>query len=108
MASVVAHKFYALTRAETLVYIFELEQPMNIEVDANEARTKLPELLRGIQVGNHYTITLRGDAVASLVSAQDDKHSDADAAPDSMPLFMTARVSAGAIDIRALINESLT
>ncbi len=31
-----------------------------------ETKTKLPELLRGIQAGNRYTITLRGQAVADL------------------------------------------
>ena len=42
---------------------------MNIKVGSYEAKTKLPELLRGVQEGNHYTITLRGEAVAELVPA---------------------------------------
>ena len=43
---------------------------MNIKVGSYEAKTKLPELLRGVQAGNHYTITLRGEAVAELVGAR--------------------------------------
>lgn len=37
---------------------------MNIEVGSYKAKTKLPELLRGVQGGNRYTITLRGGVVA--------------------------------------------
>ena len=33
---------------------------MNFLVGSYEAKTKLPELLRGVQSGKHYTITLRG------------------------------------------------
>ncbi len=40
---------------------------MKIEVGSYEAKTKLPELLRGVQTGKRYTITLRGEAVADLV-----------------------------------------
>ena len=48
---------------------------MNIKIGSYEAKTKLPELIRGVQAGNHYTITLRGEAVASLVPATHDRHS---------------------------------
>jgi len=40
---------------------------MGIEIGSFEAKTKLPELLRGVQEGAHYTITLRGKPVAELV-----------------------------------------
>ena len=40
---------------------------MHIEIGSYEAKTKLPELLRGVQVGNRYTITLRGAAVAGML-----------------------------------------
>ena len=43
---------------------------MKIEVGAYEAKTKLPQLLCGIQAGNRYTLTLRGMAVADLVPAE--------------------------------------
>lgn len=78
---------------------------MNIEVGSYEAKTKLPELLRGIQIGNRYTITLRGEAVADLVPAEGNKHSAAVAAVDDMLSFMRAHKSAGAVDLKALINE---
>ena len=78
---------------------------MNIEVGSYEAKTKLPELLRGVQVGNRYTITLRGEAVADLVPAQGNKLSDASTAVDEMRCFMRARKPMANIDLKALINE---
>lgn len=78
---------------------------MNIEVGSYEAKTKLPELLRGIQAGNRYTITLRGEAVADLVPAQVNKNSDAVAAVDDMLAFMRARKAGDGIDLKTLINE---
>jgi antitoxin (DNA-binding transcriptional repressor) of toxin-antitoxin stability system len=78
---------------------------MNIEVGSYEAKTKLPELLRGIKAGMRYTITLRGEAIAELVPAQGNKCSDAMAAADDMLSFMTAHKSAGGFDPKALINE---
>lgn len=78
---------------------------MNIEVGSYEAKTKLPELLRGVQGGNRYTITLRGEAVADLVPAQGNKMSDASAAVEEMRSFMQSRKPMAGIDIKALINE---
>ena len=40
---------------------------MFIEIGSYEAKTKLPELLREVQAGQCFTITLRGKPVASLV-----------------------------------------
>jgi antitoxin (DNA-binding transcriptional repressor) of toxin-antitoxin stability system len=78
---------------------------MNIEVGSYEAKTKLPELLRGIQAGNRYTITLRGEAVADLVPAQKNQGSDAVTAVDDMLSFMQAHKSGVDIDLKALIDE---
>lgn len=78
---------------------------MNIEVGSYEAKTKLPELLRGVQSGNRYTITLRGEAVAELVPAEESNHSDAAVAVDEMLGFMQARKPVGCVDLRALIEE---
>ena len=61
---------------------------MNIEIGSYEAKTKLPELLRGIQAGNRYTITLRGEPVADLVPAESSKGSDAIDAVDQMRQLM--------------------
>lgn len=78
---------------------------MNIEVGSYEAKTKLPELLRGIQAGNRYTITLRGEAVADLVPAESGKHSDVVAAVDDMLAFMQGHQSVRGLDLKTLINE---
>lgn len=78
---------------------------MNIEVGSYEAKTKLPELLRGIQAGSRYTITLRGEAVADLVPAQVNKQSAATAAVDEMHAFMRARKPVSAMDLKALKDE---
>lgn len=78
---------------------------MNIEIGSYEAKTKLPELLRGIQAGNRYTITLRGEPVADLVPAAGGKGGDAVAAVEQMrQLMMTAPPIKG-VDVRALIDE---
>lgn len=37
------------------------------EVASFDAKTRLPELLRGVQSGQRYTITVRGKPVADLV-----------------------------------------
>ena len=78
---------------------------MNIEVGSYVAKTKLPELLRGVQAGNRYTITLRGESIADLVPSEDNKFLDASAAADEMLDFMKIRRPVGGIDLKALINE---
>jgi prevent-host-death family protein len=78
---------------------------MNIKVGSYEAKTKLPELLRGVQEGKHYTITLRGEAVAALVPAHDDAPSDALAAVADMLSFMQTRKPVDALDLKVLIEE---
>jgi antitoxin (DNA-binding transcriptional repressor) of toxin-antitoxin stability system len=84
--------------AQTLDFLKE-------KVGSYEAKTKLPELLRGVQAGNHYTITLRGEAVAELVPAQFDISPDKGAAVDDMLAFMKKRKSLASINLKALINE---
>lgn len=76
---------------------------MNIEV--GEAKTKLPELLRGIQAGNHYTITLRGEAVADLVPLEQNKNADAAVAVAAMHAFIAAAVPVADVDQKALIED---
>jgi antitoxin (DNA-binding transcriptional repressor) of toxin-antitoxin stability system len=78
---------------------------MNIEIGSYEAKTKLPELLRGIQAGNRYTITLRGSPVAELVPPQGGKDGDAVAAVKQMRLLMTTNAPISGIIVKALINE---
>jgi prevent-host-death family protein len=78
---------------------------MNIEIGSYEAKTKLPELLRGIQAGNRYTITLRGEPVADLVPAEGSKDGDAIAAVDQMRQFMKSAPLIKGVDIKALIDE---
>lgn len=78
---------------------------MNIKVGSFEAKMKLPELLRGIQAGSRYTITLRGEAVADLVPAQGNKQAEATTAVDEMHAFMLARKPVSAIDLKALMDE---
>ncbi len=79
---------------------------MHIEMGSYEAKTKLPELLRGVQGGNRYTITLRGQAVADLIPAQGNKFSDTSLAVDEMRAFMLMRKQPMAsVNLKTLINE---
>ena len=78
---------------------------MNIEVGSYEAKTKLPVLLRGIQAGSRYTITMRAEGVADLWAAQSNKQAEATTAVDEMHAFMLARKPVSAIDLKALMEE---
>lgn len=78
---------------------------MNIEIGSYEAKTRLPELLRGILAGNRYTITLRGEPVADLVPAGSDKGGDAAAAVEQMRGLMLGAVPVRGVAIKALIDE---
>ncbi|MCL2525073.1 MAG: type II toxin-antitoxin system prevent-host-death family antitoxin [Betaproteobacteria bacterium] len=77
---------------------------MKIEVGAYEAKTKLPQLLRGVQVGKRYTITNRGVAIADLVPAEGAKRHEAAAAVAQMKVFMAKNALPG-WDIKKLIEE---
>ncbi len=78
---------------------------MKIEVGAYEAKTKLPELLRGVQSGKRYTITHRGEAIADLVPAKGAGRHDAAEAVEEMKRFMAAERPVKGVDIKALIEE---
>lgn len=78
---------------------------MNIEIGSYEAKTKLPELLRGIQIGNRYTITLRGEPIADLVPSESSASSGAIAAVEQMRHFIKSGKPVKSVDLKALINE---
>lgn len=78
---------------------------MNLEIGSYEAKTKLPELLRGVQAGKRYTITLRGEPIADLVPAEGSRQADAAAAVEAMRRFMHAASPVKGIDLKALIDE---
>lgn len=78
---------------------------MNIEIGSYEAKTKLPELLRGVQLGNRYTITLRGKPVAELVPSGVSKNNAVEVAVAHMHRFMSSHDALHGIDTKALIEE---
>jgi len=78
---------------------------MNTMISSNEAKTKLAELLRSIQAGNRYTITLRGEPVADLVPAEGSKTSAAAAAVVQMRRLMLGAEPVKGVDFKALIGE---
>ncbi|MGV8935031.1 MAG: type II toxin-antitoxin system Phd/YefM family antitoxin [Gallionellaceae bacterium] len=78
---------------------------MNIEIGSYEAKTKLPELLRGIQNGNRYTITLRGEPIADLVPSESAASVDAVSAVMQMKNFILNNKPVKGVDIRSLIDE---
>jgi prevent-host-death family protein len=78
---------------------------MHREIGSYEAKTKLPELLRGVQAGNRYTITLRGAAIADLVPAEGTKGDDGAAAVEQMRQLMLSGEPVKGIDVKALITE---
>lgn len=78
---------------------------MNIEIGSYEAKTKLPELLRGVQTGNRYTITLRGQPIADLIPADAIQKNDVVAAVARMQRFMESIAPIPGIDTKALIED---
>ena len=81
---------------------------MNIEIGSYQAKTRLPELLRGVQAGQRYTITLRGRAVADLVPPAKGGTTDAVAAVEEMLAFAKARRHDVDIDLKSIIEEGRT
>ena len=80
---------------------------MNIEIESYEAATKFPELLRGVQLGNRYTITLRGNAIADLIPADASQKIDIAAGVARMRQLMASYPPLLGIDTKALIDEGL-
>lgn len=76
---------------------------MKTAVGAYEAKTKLPELLRGVQAGKLYTITHRGQAIAEIGPPAGGRHGVADAVLQ-MKRFMKEAPVRG-VDIKALIEQ---
>lgn len=60
---------------------------MFIEIGSYDAKTKLAELLRQVQAGRRYTITLRGKPVADLVPSEQARRTDTAAAVAAMRAF---------------------
>ena len=79
---------------------------MHVEVGSYEAKTKLPELLRGVQAGHRYTITLRGQPIADLLPVQQKKINDAAAAVNRMRAFMRSRKPTPRLDLKALVQAA--
>jgi prevent-host-death family protein len=48
----------------------------NARIGSYEAKTRLPELLRQVQAGHRFTITLRGEPVAYLVPTEQEGPSE--------------------------------
>ncbi len=78
---------------------------MKIQIGSYEAKTRLPELLREVQAGQRYTITLRGEPVAELVPPARDNAGDAAAAATRMRELMLAAAPVKGLDLKALIDE---
>nr|VFJ43882.1 MAG: prevent-host-death family protein [Candidatus Kentron sp. FW]VFJ63372.1 MAG: prevent-host-death family protein [Candidatus Kentron sp. FW]VFJ66694.1 MAG: prevent-host-death family protein [Candidatus Kentron sp. FW] len=57
---------------------------MHAQVGAFDAKTKLSELLRNVQDGKNYTITIRGKPVADLIPSGDIARQDIHAAVQAM------------------------
>lgn len=79
---------------------------MSIEIGSYEAKTRLPELLRGVLAGKRYIITLRGHPVAELIPAAAGRYADAAEAARQMKQWMQAAPETGAgVDLKALVDE---
>lgn len=77
---------------------------MNQEIGSYDAKTKLPELLREVQAGQSFTITLRGKPVADLVPAKGANKSERNESIESMRAFPKVKGVQG-LDVQAWIAE---
>lgn len=77
----------------------------SIEIGSYEAKTKLPELLPGVQHGNRYTFTLRGETVGESGALGSARMSDAASAVRQMQKFLESHSPLLGIDTKALIEE---
>ncbi|HAN56936.1 MAG TPA: prevent-host-death protein [Betaproteobacteria bacterium] len=75
---------------------------MHIEIGSYKAKTKFAELLRGVSLGNRYTITLRGKAVAELIPSETAQKRDVAAAIKHMRHFIASQPPLTGIDTKAL------
>ena len=73
-------------------------------VGAYEAKTKLPELLKRVEQGEHITITKHGSPVAVLVPAGEFPRQDPAAAVEALKEFARGRHLDG-LSIQELIDE---
>ena len=73
-------------------------------VGAYEAKTKLPELLKRVELGEHITIARHGRPIAVLVPAGGFPRLDPAAAGAALKEFARGR-RRGDFDIRAAIEE---
>jgi prevent-host-death family protein len=78
---------------------------MEIEVGTYEAKTRLPELIRQVQLGRRFTITNRGEPVAQLVPVDHAAGRDVAGAIDAFLAFKTAHPVKQRINIRELIED---
>lgn len=78
---------------------------MKHEIGAYEAKTRLPELLRQVKAGQHFTITNRGEAVADLVPSAAAAARDVPAAIEKFEAFLRANPVTRRVDLKALIEE---
>lgn len=76
---------------------------MKTEVGSYQAKTRLPELLRQVQMGKSFTITNRGDAIADLVPCASKLPRDKVASIEKLKAFMQSEPVRGA-NIKALIT----
>ena len=73
-------------------------------VGAYEAKTKLPELLKRVERGEHITIARHGTPVAVLVPVGEHPCRDPKAAVEALKEFAKGR-RLGDLDIREMIDE---
>jgi len=64
---------------------------MYIEIGAFDAKAKLSELLRHVQLGQCYTITVRGHPIADLVPSEHNVQQNADIAVEQMRAITKVR-----------------
>ena len=78
---------------------------MSTEIGIRDAKTRLSEVIRQVQRGQRFTITIRGEPVAQLVPIDAPSVSDAAAAIDAFLAFKAAHPVRQRVEVRRLIDD---
>lgn len=78
---------------------------MDDDVDLFEAATKLGQLLRDVQSGRCYTITVQGEAIADLVPSKRGRDVTKKVAVEQMLEFASKRKPIEGLNLKDLIEE---
>ena len=78
---------------------------MEKEIGSYEAKTHLPEILRRVKAGEHFTITIHGHAVADLIPSRMRNRVKAQSAVSNLLKMAEGRTTVADDDLADMRNQ---